>query len=389
MTFAKALGRRPFALVAFLATLASSSLVRAESPIRLRVLTWNVWGVPAITSHLDERMAALPSALGGLDPDIVLLQELWEPRHAESVGRKLGERGLRHFRRFDTPAGATGLFVASKFPLGAGAFRSFSLGRMPHSFWHLDWMVEKGVANVVVETPLGALRVENTHLQAQYRTDRYGPERLAQAAEIVLMNGGHANETLLLAGDFNGPGDELPRRVLRDLGSLEDASPSSHQDSVYARGSRALSIRIVSARPALGEPYRLGNGVMEPLSDHAALLVELELSRCTDCSRDRRVVSATRAGALASLERAADMTPFRVVLALLTTLAVVVIGMAWKRRLDRFTEGPPWRVALRIAGFTALVAGFVWSSYLGFFYYPTRAQTLRQIASALEAMPEK
>jgi endonuclease/exonuclease/phosphatase family metal-dependent hydrolase len=380
--------RRLFALVAFLATLASSPLVRAESPIRLRVLTWNVWGVPAITSHLDERMAALPGAIARLDPDIVLLQELWDPRHAESVGRKLGEHGFRHARRFETPAGATGLFVASKFPLGAGAFRSFSLGRMPHSFWHLDWMVEKGLASVTIETPLGALRVENTHLQAQYRTDRYGAERLAQAAEIVVMNGGHSNETMLLAGDFNGPGDELPRRVLRDLGSLEDASPSSSEDSVYARGSRALSIRIVSARPALVEPYRLGNGVMEPLSDHAALLVELELSRCIDCTQTHRAAGATRAGALASLERAADMTPFRVVLALLTTLVVVVIGMAWKRRIDRFTKGPRWRVAARVVGFTALGAGFVWSSYLGLFYYPMRAQTLRQIAHALQAMPE-
>ena len=372
------------ALVAFLATLVSSWPVRAEIPIRLRVLTWNVWGVPAITSHLDERMAALPNAIATLGPDIVLLQELWEPRHAESVGRKLGEHGFRHARRFETPAGATGLFVASKFPLGAGAFRSFSLGRMPHSLWHLDWMVEKGLANVVVETPLGALRIENTHLQAQYRTDRYGPERLAQAAEIVLMNAGHANEALLLAGDFNGPGDELPRRLLRDLERLEDASPSSGDDSVYARGSDALSIRIVSARPALGEPYRLGNGAMEPLSDHAALFVELELSRCVDCPKTQRPPGATRAKVLASLERAAEMTPFRVVLALLTSLAVVVIGVLWKRRLDRFTEGPRWRVALRVAGFTALGAAFVWSSYVGFFYYPTRAQTLRRIAHALD-----
>jgi endonuclease/exonuclease/phosphatase family metal-dependent hydrolase len=376
-----------FALIAFFATLASSSPVWAEGPIRLRVLTWNVWGVPAITSHLDERMAAIPAAIATLGPDIVFLQELWEPRHAESVGRKLGELGFRHSRAFDTPAGATGLFVASKFPLGAGAFRPFSLGRMPHSFWHLDWMVEKGVANVVVETPLGALRVENTHLQAQYRTDRYGPERLAQAAEIVLMNRSHANEALLLAGDFNGPGDELPRRVLRDLVALEDAAPPN-EDSVYARGSDALSIRIVRARPVLGEPYGLANGVMEPLSDHAALFVELELSRCVDCSKTHRP-PGTRALALASLERAAEMTPFRVVLALLTSLAVVVIGVLWKRRLDRFTEGPRWRVALRALGFAALGAAFVWSSYLGVFYYPTRAQTLRKIAHVLEVMPEK
>jgi hypothetical protein len=158
---------------------------------------------------------------------------------------------------------------------------------------------------------------------------------------------------------------------------------------VHARGSRALSIRIVSARPALGEPHPLGNGVVEPLSDHVAIFVELELSRCVDCSKIHRPAGATRAAALASLERAADATPFRVVLALLTSLALVVIGVLWKRRTGRFTEGPRWRVALRALSFTALGAGFVWSTYLGFYYYPTRSQTLRQIARALEAMPEK
>jgi endonuclease/exonuclease/phosphatase family metal-dependent hydrolase len=292
-------------------------------------VTWNVWGVPAITTRLDERMAALPDAILGLDPDIVVLQELWTKEHAESVAKRFGERGLPDSQWFASERGATGLFLASKLPLRAGTFRPFSLGRIPHSLWHLDWLVEKGVAGAVLTTPLGELRVEATHLQAQYRTDRYAAERLAQAVEVVTGGASRSTEALILAGDFNGPANELPRRVIRDLGGFEDASSSSSDDTVYVRGSRDLSVRVVGARTALEQPVSLSGGAPERLSDHAAVVVEFELSRCTNCAPVPRVTSATRDAALASLERAADITPFRVALSLLTALALVVLGMGW------------------------------------------------------------
>jgi endonuclease/exonuclease/phosphatase family metal-dependent hydrolase len=378
---------RIVALATFFGVLATSSAIRAETPLRFRVVSWNVWGVPLITPRLDERMQAIPDAIAALDSDVVCLQELWEPRHSELVSKRLLAHGFREFRRFDGPRGRSGLFVASRWPLRGGAFRPFSIGRMPHSLWHLDWMVEKGVADVVVETPLGALHLENTHLQAQYRTDGYAAERLAQAAEIVLGGRERTGEARLLAGDFNGGGDELPRRTLRDLGALDDATPASDEDSVYARSGRALAVRVVSARTTLPTRIDRESGKNELLSDHAAVVVELELSRCTDCARTRRVVSSTRAAAVSSLERAADSTPFRVVLALLIALTLLVLGVAVKRRTGALTSGSRGRVALRLLTFVTLGACFVWCAYLGAAYYPTRARLLRQVAAELASLP--
>ena len=68
--------KRMLPLVVFLATFAASSSVRADAPLRLRLITWNVWGVPAITSHLDARMAAIPKAIAPLEADVVVFQEL-------------------------------------------------------------------------------------------------------------------------------------------------------------------------------------------------------------------------------------------------------------------------------------------------------------------------
>ncbi|HEY3493505.1 MAG TPA: endonuclease/exonuclease/phosphatase family protein, partial [Polyangiaceae bacterium] len=132
---------RLVALSVFLGALAAGPAARAESPVRLRVVTWNVWGVPLITSYLDERLAEVPEAVAALEPDVVCFQELWETRHAASVSKAFSARGLPHARHFDGPGGRTGLFVASRWPILEATFRPFSVGRMPHSLWHLDWMV--------------------------------------------------------------------------------------------------------------------------------------------------------------------------------------------------------------------------------------------------------
>jgi endonuclease/exonuclease/phosphatase family metal-dependent hydrolase len=376
------------AIAVFFALLAADSPARADAPVRMRVVSWNVWGVPVITPELDERLAEVPEALMALEPDVVCLQELWEARHAENVAKALAAKGIRHFRRFEGPSGRTGLFVASRWALRDAGFRPFSLGRMPHSLWHLDWMVEKGVASVTVETPAGALRLENTHLQAQYRTDEYGAERLAQAVELLLGGRERRNDALVVTGDFNGRGDELPRRALRDLGELADASPESSEDSVYARGGRELSIRIASTKAALGEARPLKSGKTLALSDHAAVVVDLELSRCTSCERERRVVSATRSAAHASLERAADATPMRVALALLIAAALAVLGVGLTRRGSAALR-PRRRVTGRELGLVVLAAGFVWCSYLGVIYYPTRATALRGVAAELAKLPAR
>ncbi|HEX6276348.1 MAG TPA: endonuclease/exonuclease/phosphatase family protein [Polyangiaceae bacterium] len=365
------------------AMLAAASPARADAPLKMRVVSWNVWGVPVITPEREARMAQIPAALLALEPDVVCLQELWEVRDAERVAKELGARGLVHSRRFDGPGGRTGLFVASKWPLGDGRFRPFSLGRRPHSLWHLDWLVEKGVAEVTVRTPAGELRLENTHLQAQYRTDEYGAERLAQASELILGGRERSADALLVAGDFNGHGDELPRRVIRDLGELEDASPSSSEDTLYVRGGRDSSLRVLAAKTALGQAFRLESGETLPLSDHAAVVVDLELSRCSNCERSRRVVSATRSAAVQSLERAADGTPFRVILAVLTALSLLVFGVGLARQRGALRRGSRRRAALRLLALGTLWAGFVWCAYLAAFYYPARATELRRIADEL------
>ncbi len=46
-------------------------------PVRVRVLSYNIWALPGLSMEYARRMKQLPSALLKLDPDVVCLQEVW------------------------------------------------------------------------------------------------------------------------------------------------------------------------------------------------------------------------------------------------------------------------------------------------------------------------
>jgi len=62
--------------LAFAVACCSVPNAHADAPVRLRVITWNAWGLPAVSTNLQARMTALPDAIAKLDADVVLLQEI-------------------------------------------------------------------------------------------------------------------------------------------------------------------------------------------------------------------------------------------------------------------------------------------------------------------------
>jgi endonuclease/exonuclease/phosphatase family metal-dependent hydrolase len=329
-------------------------------------------------------MRALPDAIVSHNPDLILLQELWEREHALALQAALEKRGYPYARHWaHSSRGDTGLFIASKWPLTPLAFQSFRLGRLPHSFWHLDWMVSKGVASAWLDTPAGRVLVEDTHLQAQYVTDSYEGERLSQAFELVLMNRRRPDEPLILAGDFNSGAGESPRRALADWGELEDAHATSSEDTVYVRDGRRLAERVLAARAVLGEPRLLDDGSRMPLSDHLAIRVDLEVFSCENCSVARAGSDSGRALTLATLGRAAEVTRGRVAAALVASLGALGLASFWRQRLARVAPRSRCCLVLFRSGFALLVIGFAWSFYLGTVYYPLRGHALRLIVREL------
>jgi endonuclease/exonuclease/phosphatase family metal-dependent hydrolase len=378
-----ALLRIGFALVFALSWCSPAS---AQAPIRVRVLSWNVWGVHTVSTHLEERMRAIPGAIADLDPDVVVLEELWEVEHGAIVIRELEARGYHthHFQM--TGDGKTGLFIASRFELAPDEFRPYSIGRTPHSLWHLDWMANKGAARWIATTPLGPIAIVGTHLQAQYVTDDYAAERLSQGVELALFIREEENYPLVVAGDFNSAAGELPRRTLVDLGELEDALPGDEPDTIYVRGGRTVAVRVVTVRNALTEPFPIGGGIETPLSDHPAVLLELELARRDPPPPLPASHEHAKKAAISGLRSASADTPWRVLAATAAAMTIVGLAFIWRRRVRR-VRGTWVAAVIRLTGFSILAVLLAWTLYLGAYYYPARGAILSQIADRLAATP--
>jgi len=332
-------------------------------------------------------MAALPDAIAKVDPDIILLQELWAESDGDRLKQGLARRGYGYASHLaHTAYGMSGLFAAAKRPLRNVGFLPFASGRIGHSFWHLEWIASKGVGTFLVQTPLGEVEVQNTHLQAQYDTDSYDAERLSQMSEILTMHQDRALP-LVLGGDFNTGSEELPRKTLLALDELRDTTPSPRPDTIFVRSGETTRIRVVETREVLTEPVRLGNGVTAELSDHPAVVVDLELSTCTECAPPVIGSAAVRNATRSALITAAAITPWRVTLALSTAASLLAVAVSLFRR-TRAARGRSWQFrAFRRTGLALLATGFVWTAYLGAYYYPARAKALRLVAGELETLP--
>jgi len=373
--------------LAFAAACGAAPNALADPPARLRVLTWNAWGLPAVSTNLQARMTALPDAIAKLDPDVVLLQEIWAESDGLRIKRGLERHGYHYASHLaHTKYGMTGLFTASKLPFDNIGFLPFASGRVGHSFWHLEWIASKGVARFLVHTSVGDVEVQNTHLQAQYDTDSYDAERLSQASEILLL---HQDWSLplVLGGDFNSGAEEPPRQALLDLDELRDTTPSPRTDTIYVRNGSSTKIRVVTTRQALTEPVLLENGVTTELSDHPAVVVDLELSACSDCTRALGSDTGMRAAARTALVSAAAITPGRMAWALGAAASLFALAVSLFRR-TRGHQSRSFRFKLlRRAGLALLLIGGIWTLYLGVFYYPARGKALRLVAQELALPP--
>jgi endonuclease/exonuclease/phosphatase family metal-dependent hydrolase len=287
--------RRTAFLCTFLFALCGASVSRA-APLRLRVLTFNAWAVPVVSDERQARIQRVGQAVAELGPDVVAMQEVWTDEDARSIEGALKATRLQHVRFFASSApvgfGSTGLLIASVYPLADVAYEPFALGTRPHTPWHLDWVAAKGVIRARIETPLGAVLVANTHLQASYRTGNYVPVRIGQMLQIANFLGpfgprppaGADEPPVILAGDLNAAPSTVEFQLLASAAGLRPATPDFDIDAVLYRRGTALAMRPVQVSTVMDTPVDLGNGTHDRLSDHPGILVDFELSACGDCT---------------------------------------------------------------------------------------------------------
>ncbi|ETK82784.1 hypothetical protein F441_12157 [Phytophthora nicotianae CJ01A1] len=287
--------------------------------VKLRVLSLNAWGLP-VAPKCTERAAEIASAISS-DFDLVVLQEIWHIRERNLVISKAQKSGFHYYHYFNPavgfpfPMGAdsfgTGLLILSKFPISNALYHSFSLSGRPYALHESDFVANKGVGLLRVETPAGQIDVYVTHLLANYNVggkpgpgDFYRGHRTGQSYELTqFISATNRNSLTIVCGDFNSSPDCLELKIPKQLLSLRDAYTDTNDedgltfaspDNKYSHGEHPMRMDYVmykiDKRPKGQSDWHLvessifkgfftdAKGEKTPLSDHFGVKAEFVFS---------------------------------------------------------------------------------------------------------------
>jgi endonuclease/exonuclease/phosphatase family metal-dependent hydrolase len=379
------------------ATGAASTLGKhkAAETLTVKVLSYNVWGVPYIAPERAERIEEIGRQVAELAPDLVAMQEVWDPRDAELLGGPMAAAGLTHTHLFGSHDQSSGLWIASRYPIEQVHFEPFELGKKVYIPWHVDYMAEKGLAVVRVTTPVGPLVLANTHLQAPYSVGNYDYLQMAQAmqaADTLFPVGAGAPPDaelppLILAGDINAEPGTLPFRLLADGAGLTPTA-NSRVDSILVRHGSSLRAEARSVRTMFTDPVRLKSGTRRTLSDHDALFAELELTRCDGCVAAGADVGAWRTTASDAVRFLHDDAAWTArfiwlerLLALLLPVLAVWVAFLSRRRLRAWQRWSMLGASMSVLAFSG------WLAYLGWDFGPWKLEVLSIQSTRMQHVP--
>ena len=354
--------------------------------MRLRVLTFNIWGLPIITPEREARVAAMGPAIEALKPDLVALQEVWLDEDANALAAALDKAGLGYSWRSESMwVGHNGLLIASRYPIRDIDFDAYTQGSHPNTPWHLDWVAGKGLGRVRVETPVGEIDFAATHMQARYGSEDYLFVQLSQVLEAAdVLATRSARWPLIVAGDLNSPWHALPYQMLANRVGLAAAKRHLDIDTILFRSGEDIVVQPRESHHVLTEQRDI-NGTQMALSDHPGVLAELELSRCDGCGRPQ-ITGALRFDRLAAEARALvtyelDITESTMIRDRLLASSLVLLTFSLfllRRRSTRMKRLPLARLV-----FLSLIIASCWFAYLGISYGPTRLADLQEIQARL------
>lgn len=242
---------------------------RADEPVRIRVLSYNIHHGEGTDGRLD--LQRLAGVIRSVDPHVVALQEV--------------DRGVERSKRLDEPTelgrrtGMTPVFERN-IPYQGGDYGNAVLSRLPvtgHTNHKLPSHYvgeQRGVLAVELTAPDARktpIRVLATHLD--YRP--YEGERLESVRRIEEIVGDAPDRPTLLVGDLNSLPDS---RVLRSF-EAHWRNPNTANLPTYPSDKPVRQIDYVLLRPAPRWKVIETRVLDEPVaSDHRPLLVVLELA---------------------------------------------------------------------------------------------------------------
>lgn len=116
-------------------------------PTSIRVISYNCWGLKAISKHRKARLSEIGTQLSQSSPtpEIVGLQECWTQEDYHEIHTRT-KHILPHSKFFHSGIFGSGLVILSKWPIVETRMYRYPLNGRPAAFFRGDWYVGKGVA---------------------------------------------------------------------------------------------------------------------------------------------------------------------------------------------------------------------------------------------------
>lgn len=255
----------------------------AREPVELRVLTYNIHGLPGWIAR-DDPPARIPQILErAAGYDVVLLQEDFA-YHDVVLANQKHPHVFRGNEAWAPLLEGSGLTIFSRFANGS-ASRTEAYGVCNGYFSAAnDCLGNKGFLMVRLALPNGAeLDVWNTHLDAG-RDDADHAARVAQLDHLArAIEANSAGRAVLVGGDFNLEWDDARHRALLEsfqtrLGLVVAAQTppdgwESHLDYLLLRPGDDAQVRRMDG----GKEAKMMDGANAALSDHPALFAVLRI----------------------------------------------------------------------------------------------------------------
>lgn len=251
----------------------------------MKIVTYNCFGIPLLTPHLESRLKNIAREMEALEPDIIFLQEVFFSCH-----KRILATGLKNFPHHYLPSDGFlkmggGLCCFSKFPLETTHFKKFSLsGRWSdHSF--ADKLAEKGFMRVMS----GGRCFYNVHLTCDYDDNptpggTYYPLQKFQLDELEKsLSQVPVGMPTFIIGDFNLPPsaklftDFLQATNFVDLTASQNPSVIGLRGSIIGKRPRKQKIDYVLFRGSRAPGATWKYILKEPkLSDHLGILMQID-----------------------------------------------------------------------------------------------------------------
>jgi endonuclease/exonuclease/phosphatase (EEP) superfamily protein YafD len=268
--------------------------------MRLRLGTFNVWGLPApFARHAEQRIEKVAARLSDLDLDVLLVQEAWMTQMREKLMRAAQDAGF-HLSASRPEARSGGLLVFSRLPIREARFEPFRFRGDPERVLEGEYLAGKGFLVLTLDAPDGPIRLVDTHLIAHYRRDEPwldSPMRTVQLLEIVQAVR-QLDGLVVIGGDFNCTRVDPEYAVFTGLTRAVEVGERETQlatisrqnlykkhrsaederiDFLFVRGAADTEWRVERSSLLFADPVRI-EGRDRSLSDHFGFASVLDLA---------------------------------------------------------------------------------------------------------------